>query len=230
MRFEFKQARSACGFIAAASVVGLISGCATPIKPYDYTAFQQSRPASILVLPPVNDSPDVKATYSMYSHVTLPLAESGYYVYPVTLVDETFHQNGLTHPVDIHQVEPHKLREIFAADAALYIHVKAYGTTYAVLASESRVTADAKLIDLRSAETLWEGSATASSAEGRSSSGGLVGLLAQAIVNQIIESNWNRSHTVAAVTSERLLSAGVPNGILYGPRSPKYKTDGNTRP
>ncbi len=37
----------------------LFGGCATR-APYDYTVFRQSRPASMLVLPPVNDSHDAQ--------------------------------------------------------------------------------------------------------------------------------------------------------------------------
>lgn len=214
---------------ALAAAVLLVTGCATQ-QPYDYTAFKQSRPRSILVLPPLNVSPDVLATNSVLAQVSLPLAESGYYVFPVTLVNETFKQNGLVNPAEMHDVKLQKLREIFGADTALYITVKQYGTTYTVISSESRVTAEARLIDLRSEQVLWSGSATASSAEGRSSSGGLVGLLVSALVHQILESTTNRAHPIAGVTSNRLLAAGRPNGILYGPRSPMFQTDGNARP
>ncbi|CAM5423127.1 DUF799 domain-containing protein [Thauera mechernichensis] len=227
MRFRTPSIRSAQAGLAAAFAAALIAtGCATP-TPYDYSAFKQSRPASILVLPPLNSSPDVAATYSMLSQVTLPLAESGYYVLPVSLVDETFRQNGLYNPPEMHEVAPQKLREIFGADAALYINIKQYGTSYAVLASESRVTAEARLVDLRSGQSLWQGEATASSAEGRNSSGGLVGLLVQAVVAQIVESVTNKSHPIAGITSNRLLAAGRPSGMLYGPRSPNYQKDGS---
>lgn len=209
----------------------LLSGCATRQTPYDYSAFRESRPASILVLPPLNGSPDVNATYSMLSHATMPLAESGYYVLPVTLVDETFKQNGMTTPADIHQLPVAKLREIFGADAALYINVRQYGTTYAVVMSETRVTAEGRLVDLRTGRTLWSGSATASSNEGNNNSGGgLVGLLVKAVVSQIIDSLSNRGHAIAGMTSNRLLAAGRPNGILYGPRSPRYLKDGSPTP
>lgn len=208
----------------------LLGGCATQAK-YDYSSFRESRPASILLLPPLNSSPDVNATYSMLAQATLPLAESGYYVFPVTLVDETFKQNGMTMPADIHQVPANKLHEIFGADAALYINVKQYGTTYAIIASETRVTAEGKLVDLRSGKTLWVGSATASSNEGNNNSGGgLVGLLVKAVVSQIIDSLSNRGHAIAGITSNRLLAAGRPNGILYGPRSPLYLKDGVPAP
>ncbi|ENO87415.1 DUF799 domain-containing protein [Thauera linaloolentis] len=220
--------RLKAGLITALAAL-LMAGCATQQAGYDYSAFKQNRPASILVLPPLNSSMEVDATYSVLSQVTLPLAESGYYVFPVSLVDETFRQNGMHNPGEMHGVALARLHEIFGADAALYIDIKQYGTTYAVISSESRVTAEARLIDLRSEQTLWQGSATASSAEGRNSNGGLVGLLITAVVNQIIETTTNKSHPVAGIATYRLLSAGMPNGILYGPRSPKYQQEGTPR-
>lgn len=214
----------------ALSAMVLLGGCATG-KKYDYSEFRNSRPVSILVLPPVNSSPDVKATYSMLSVATVPLAESGYYVLPVTLVDETFRQNGLDTPAEIQQLPVAKLREIFGADAALYINVKQYGTSYALISSETRVTAEGRLVDLRSGKLLWEGMATASSNEGNNNSGGgLIGALVKAVVSQIIDTVTDRGHTIAGMTSQRLLAAGRPNGILYGPRSPLYLKDGSPTP
>lgn len=203
----------------------LLAGCA-PQKTVDYSAYKQARPRSILVLPPLNDSPDVKATYSMLSQVTFPLAEAGYYVLPVALVAETFRQNGLGTPADIHAVSPAKLQEIFGADAALYITVTQYGTSYMVLSSATVVTAGAKLVDLKTGATLWTGSASASSEEGSNNNGGLLGMLITAAVKQIISSaQEDAGYPIAGVTSQRLLSAGKPGALLYGPRSPKYGTD-----
>ncbi|MBS1186202.1 MAG: hypothetical protein H6R04_220 [Burkholderiaceae bacterium] len=211
---------------ALAAATTIIGGCATTRQQYDYTAFKEARPASILVLPPINNSPDVNGTYSMMSQVTQPLAESGYYVFPVTLVDETFKQNGLTSPNDIHDVPVKKLREIFGADAALYINIKDYGTKYIVISSETRVTAAAKIVDLRTGKTLWSGAATASSAEGDSGGGGLAGVLIKAVVKQVLETSLEQGHVIAGHTSNRLLSAARPNGILYGPRSSQHQKEG----
>lgn len=203
-----------------------LTGCATRAN-YDYSAFKESRPTSILVLPPINSSPDVNATYSMLAQATFPLAESGYYVFPVTLVDETFKQNGMTTPADIQQIPFPKLREIFGADAALYINVKQYGSSYTVIMSETRVTAEGRLVDLRTGKTIWAGAATASSAEQQNNSGGgLVGLLVKAVITQIVESLSDKGHPIAGITSARLLHAGRPGGILYGPRSPMYMKEG----
>ncbi|HGL4260571.1 DUF799 domain-containing protein [Burkholderia dolosa] len=208
------------------SIVALLSACAQPVKRPDYTAFKKSQPRSILVLPPINETSDVAATYGMLSQMTLPLAESGYYVVPVAVMDETFKQNGLTNPTEIQQTSPAKLREIFGADAALYSKVSQYGTVYRVLASATVVSASAKLVDLRTGDVLWQGRASASSDEGgNNGGGGLIGMLVTAAVKQIANTLMDQSHNVAGVTSGRLLSAGPPNGLLYGPHSPKYGTD-----
>ena len=199
-----------------------LAGCATP-QSYDYSAFRESKPKSILVLPPQNHTTDIKATNGLYAQVTMPLAESGYYVYPVAVVNETFRQNGVQQPAEIQALPAKKLQQIFGADAALYIDIKEYGTSYLVLSSDTRVTASAKLVDLRTGKLLWEGQATASSQEQEGSAGGgLVGMLVQAVVSQIANSIADKSYDIAGITSNRLLSAGTPNGILYGPRSPNY--------
>jgi hypothetical protein len=180
----------------------------------------------MLVLPPVNDSADLKATQGVMATAILPLAEAGYYVMPVGLVNETFRQNGLTTPNDIHEVSAAKLREIFGADAAVYLRVKQYGTSYQVIGSDTRVTVEGKIIDLRSGDTLWNGSATASSQESDSNNqGGLVGLLVKAVVHQIIGTVTDASFNYAAIANQRLLGAPRPRGLLYGPRSPNYQKE-----
>ena len=199
----------------------VLTGCATP-TPYDYSAFRDSNPRSILVLPPVNRTLDTKASYSFLSQVTYPLAESGYYVFPVAVVDETFRENGMTNPEDIHTLPLDKLQNVFGADAALYIAISQYGTSYQVIASDTRVTAEASLIDMRSGALLWKGAATASSTEQNNNSSSLIGILVQALVYQIANSITDRSHQIAGITSNRLLSANMPNGILHGPRSPQH--------
>lgn len=207
----------------AAAVLLVLQGCATPPAPYDYTAYKEARPASILVLPPVNGTPEVQATPSVMAQLTQPLAESGYYVLPVALVDETLKSNGMHTPDDAQQIPVAKLREIFGADAGLYVKVARYGSVYKVLNSETAVTLEAKLVDLRNGKLLWEGSASASSAEqNNSNQGGLLGLLVKAVVDQIIAASTDRSHPMAGIASQRLLAAGRPNGLLFGPRSPNY--------
>lgn len=208
-----------------AGAVGLLllGGCATKVPPYDYSAFQRAKPASLLVLPPVNDSPEVKATSGTWAHATRPLAEAGYYVLPVTLVDETFRQNGMTGANEIQEIPYQKLREVFGADAAVYMRVKKYGTTYAVISSDTRVEVEGRIVDLRTGALLWEGKAYASSAEQQQqSSGGIVGILVTALVNQIVGTASDAAFNFAGIADQRMLGAPRYNGVLPGPRSPLY--------
>lgn len=201
-------------------LISLLTGCATQ-STYDYTAFRESKPRSILVLPPVNDSLEVGASYSFLSQVSYPLAESGYYVFPVAVAEETFRENGLTDPQEIHALPLEKLNDVFGADSVMYITITQYGTSYQIIASDTRVTAEASLVDSRSGQLLWKGAATASSTEqSNNNGGGLVGMLVVALVDQVINTTTERSHQIAGITSMRLLTTHSVNGILPGPRAP----------
>lgn len=210
----------ACLLLPAIAMVG----CASKQVPYDYTAFKAAKPRSILVLPPLNNTPEVNAGNSVYAQVTYPLAEAGYYVLPVALVSETFKQNGLTNAADIQEVDSKKLQQIFGADAALYMTISRYGSSYTVINSVTVVTLDAKLVDLRSGELLWRGAASASDNEGNNSGGGgLIGALVTAAVKQIVNTTSDAAHPIADLANRRLLSGGNSNGLLFGPRSEHYQ-------
>lgn len=217
-----KRCTSLSAALAAMVAALVLGGCATPPPPVDYSAFAQAKPASLLILPPLNESPEVTATAGVWAHATRPLAEAGYYVLSTALVDQTFRQNGWDTPDEIHAVPTAKLREVFGADAVLYLRIKKYGTSYAVLLSDTRVEIEGRLVDLRSGTQLWAGSAAASSAEQQQQAqGGLVGLLVVALVRQIADTALDAAFLQADVANQRLLGGGLYNGVLYGPRSPK---------
>src|SRR5262249_13128246 len=128
-------------------------------KPYDYTNFREKRPRSILVLPPLNKSSSVEATYGYLSTVTYPIAERGYYVFPVDEVDQFFRENGMPTAGERHQVPLDKVAQILGADAVLYVTLTEYGTKYMVLDSVPMVAAVAKLVDTRTGTLLWQDAA-----------------------------------------------------------------------
>lgn len=205
---------------AAVSASAMLGGCATKVPPYDYSAFQKAKPASLLVMPPVNESPDIKATPGVWAQATRPLAEAGYYVLPATLVDETFRQNGVNSANEAHDIPYAKLRDFFGADAAVYIRVKKYGTSYAVVVSDTRVEVEARILDLRSGALLWEGKAVASSSEQQQQQSGLPALLLAALLHQVIGTATDAAFNYAGIADARLLGAPRYNGVLPGPRSP----------
>jgi hypothetical protein len=91
------------------------------------------------------------------------------------------------------------------------------------LDSHTTVAAEARLVDLKTNKVLWTGKASASTAEKpNQNQGGLAGMLITAIVKQIVGTVTDESHPMAGLASQRLLSAGNVNGMLFGPRSPNY--------
>ena len=212
--------------LALLGAAALLAGCANQgaQSAYDYSALRESRPASILVLPPLNETPEVIAPAALLAQMTGPLAESGYYVIPVGVMAETFRQNGLDQAADIHQVNPARLREIFGADAALYTTVVEYGASYRVVGSVVAVRARAQLVDLRTGKVLWSG-AGAAVKQSNNNGGGLIGLLISAAIEQIANSLSDAAFPVAGAASYQMLAAGRNGGLLFGPRSPHYQPE-----
>ena len=212
-------------FIAVALLAIFFTGCSVKEpEPYDYTAFLQKKPHSILVLMPTNDSTDVAGSAAVLANAVAPLSEAGYYVFPVALVNDTFKQNGITEPSEIAAVPLNKLDKIFQADSVLYINIKEYGTSYAVISSSTRVVLEAKLVDIKNGATLWNGTATAieDSSSGQSS---LLGMLVSAVISQVANTISDRSYDLAAMADAYLFSRNCHNCILYGPYSPYYGKD-----
>ncbi len=213
---------------AAALPLAGMWGCAIqPVEPFDYAPFRAARPASVLVLPPINRSSDIAAPAAVWAQAAWPLAEAGYYVLPATLVAETFRNNGLTVAEDVHQVAPAKLREIFGADAALSLAITRYGVVYTLFDSQVVVSVQARLLDLRSGQELWTGQATASDAgQNNQGGGGLLAAVIAAAVKQVVNNLSDRSFPVAGLATRQLFRPGPPRGVLYGPRSPLYGREG----
>jgi len=196
----------------------MIVGCANQ-PPYDYTNYREHPPRSILVLPPLNESTAVEGTYGYLSTVSMPLAEMGYYVFPVAVVDQFLKENGMPTAGEMHAISLAKVAEITGADAVLFVTLEQYGSTYQVVSTTVTVRAKAKLVDTRTGVLLWEGEATTKN----SSQGGgniLADLIAAAVV-QAINSKTDPAHGVSRQANSVLFST-KDRGLLYGPYSPKY--------
>lgn len=210
--------------LALSVVVLLFSGCAVaPKSNRDLAIYNANMPKSILVLPPVNESPDTRATYGYWSTVTLPVAEAGYYVFPIAVVDTMFKENGVTNGFDAQAIAPQKLKEIFGADAALYLKVKEYGSKYQVIQTVATVAVEAKLVDLKTGALLWEGEEKLQQGNNNSNAG-LVGILVGALVDQISNHLSDRAYMLSGTVSSQLYTPNMnqQKGLLFGPRSPKY--------
>ena len=212
-------------FIAVTLLALFFAGCSfKEPEPYDYSAFLQKKPRSILVLMPTNDSTEVAGSAAVLANSVAPLSEAGYYVFPVALVNDTFKQNGITEPGEIAAVPLNKLDKIFHADSVLYINIKDYGTSYVVVSSSTKVVLEAKLVDIKSGATLWQGEAEAAEDSG-SGQNSLLGMLVSAVITQVANTISDRSYDLAVRADAYLFSSNCHNCILYGPYSPHYGKD-----
>jgi hypothetical protein len=195
----------------------VLSGCVS--KPYDYTNFRAHPPRSVLVLPPINESTDTRGTYGYLSTVTRPIAEMGFYVYPVAVVDQFMKENGLPTAGEMQGVSLNKIGEVFGADAVLYITLKQYGSKYQIITSTTIVTAEGKLVDVKTGLTLWEGTANVQQS---SSSGNAIADLIVAAVDQVINSSTDQAHYMSSQVNAQLLMT-KDHGLLDGPYFPVEK-------
>ena len=202
--------------IVSLPIIVFLVGCET--VQYDYTNFNEHPPTSILVLPPLNESTDVKGTYGYLSTCTMPLAEHGYYVFPVAVIDSFFKENGMPSAAEMHQAPLDKIDEIFGADAVLYITLQNYGTEYHLISSTTEVRALAELIDVKTGVLLWDGTVYAQQSSG-DGGGGLVGALVSAVVSQVINQTTDHAHTVSSLANQQFRANN--SGLLPGPYLPE---------
>ena len=101
----------------------------------------ENHPRSVLVLPPFNESTAVDAPLLFNTTVSQPFGEKGYYVFPVFLTKDVLIDMGLSDEGLLKETPLQTFKDVFGADAVLYITVKEWVTTY--LAIVSSVTVEA---------------------------------------------------------------------------------------
>jgi len=199
-----------------------LSACqSTPDKPYNYRPYLKHMPASILVLPPVNQSMAVMAPYKYLSIISRPIAEKGYYVFPVAVIDALMKENGVTSPEDMHQISLAKINEIIHPDAVLYVTIKEWGTKYKVIDSQTIIYVYAKLIDTDTGNQIWQNASKVVKSS-NDNANNIVEMLIAALVNQILSNFFDPTIDVAHVVNRRLYYNGY-NGLLQGKYHPQFE-------
>lgn len=194
----------------------LLSGCAIPKK--DMSAFYAHKPRSILVVPVLNESPEVTASPVFISTITKPLAERGYYVFPVFLTSLILRDFGLSEAGHIHQLSPHRLYELFGADAVLFVVIKDWSSKYLLIQSTVTVEMDYELRDTKTGIVLWQENQKVVQGSG-SGGGGLIGMAVMAAVNAL----FTDYRPLAREANRRVFIP--PKGLPAGPYHIDYGKD-----
>jgi hypothetical protein len=140
---------------AALAGAALAAGCATaPTR--DYTKFVAAQPRSILVVPVMNKSVSLTAGDYFLTTIPIPIAERGYYVFPVNLVKRLLEDEGLSDPGLVHGADPSRLASLFGADAILYIAIEEWSAKYLLVQTNVTVGLSYVLKDGKTGTVIWE--------------------------------------------------------------------------
>lgn len=135
--------------------LSLLGGCAAPVAKLDMTAFYAAAPRSILVVPTINKSLDVDAPNYVLATLPVPIADKGYYVFPVNTTKYVLEQEGFYEGEQIHQQPTTTLAKLFDADAVLYVSINRWDAQYALITTTVTVDFDYRLVSKDGTE-IWK--------------------------------------------------------------------------
>jgi hypothetical protein len=209
-------------------------GCTTIPDPPDYGPFMEANPHSVLVVPVLNNSPEVTAADYFLATISVPLAERGYYVFPVNMSRELLADAGLSDPGLVHGAHATEIASLFGADSVLYVTITNWEAKYLVFATTVTVGFEYVLKDGRTGETLWSSSQTMNYTPQNQSSGNaiadLIVMAIQAAATKALpnyiplarQANWK---TIANVNTGPGQAQTFTYPILMGPYHKLYKSD-----
>jgi hypothetical protein len=198
--------------------IAALTGCVNAPKKADYTQFRTEGPRSILVVPVINKSVDVNAPDYFLSTIAQPLAERGYYVFPLNMVKSVMADDGLSDANLVHSGDPRRLGELFGADAVMYISIERWDAKYVVLATTVTVELTYVIKSTHTGEQIWSNHQQIVYNPQSQNGGGLVGLLANAVVAAIAKAAPNYMPLARQANAQAidLKGTGLPAGPYDG--------------
>jgi len=205
--------------VLALTLLAALLACAHAAGPRDYSKLVAADPRAILVVPVVNKSVEVEAPDYFLSTLPVPLAERGYYVFPVNLVKRVLEDDGLADASMVHDADPIRLCSIFGADAVLYATIEQWTARYVLLSTITSVEFSYVLKDCKTSAELWTGH----HAMQYDSSAGQQGLLAAAIMAVAEKSKPSYLPMARQANIDAMAFPGP--GLPAGPYRPEHGHD-----
>lgn len=197
--------------LLAAALTGCVSA---PIKK-DLSAFNAAAPRSILVVPAVNKSLDVDAPNYLLSTLTVPLAEKGFYVFPVNTAKFILEQEGFYEGEQVHKQPPEALAKLFGADAVLYVTINRWDAQYAILAATVTVEFDYRMVSKDGSE-IWQANQRMQYSPQNNNSGSPLAMLISAAINAALTRAAPNYLPLTQQANQMVFVLG-PNAIPNGP-------------
>jgi len=200
----------------------LLAGCvAQPVKK-DMSAFVAAAPRSILVVPVINKSLDVDAPNYVLATLPVPVAEKGYYVFPVNTTKYVLEQEGFYEGERVHQQPPSVLAKMFGADAVLYVIINRWDAQYALITTTVTVEFEYRLVNKDGAEIWAEQKKMVYQPQNNNSGGHPAAQLIAVLVNAAITRAAPNYMPLTQMANRDVFILGV-NAIPDGPYRSKEK-------
>lgn len=202
----------------ALAVALLLTGCATQQVKQDLSAFRAAKPRSILVVPAANKSLDVDAPNYLLTTLTVPLAEKGYYVFPVHTAKTVLEQEGFYDGDQVHKQAPETLAALFGADAVLFVTINRWDAQYAVLATTVTVDFDYRLV-YKDGTEIWKANKKMQYTPQNQSTGNPIADLVASAVTAALQRAKPNYMPLAQMANVQVIAA-EPTAIPNGPYLP----------
>jgi hypothetical protein len=173
------------------------------------------------VVPPINKSVDVNAPDYFLATIAEPLAERGFYVFPVNMVKSVLADDGLSDANLVHAGDPRRLGELFGTDTVLYISIERWDARYAILSTAVTVELTYNIKSTHTGALLWKNHQILVYSPQHNNSGGLAALIADAIAAAITKAapNYIPLARQANAQAVSVKGTGLPAGpydLLFG--------------
>lgn len=184
-----------------------LTGCGAP-RHFLIEGYEQKKPASILILPPKNMTPQEGVEDVVYPLFVRAIGEKGYYIYSPEFVREIFNQNKLQDPGRIYALPYDKISNVFHPDGILYVTVEDWAAKYYLLGNMVTTTIAVKLIDGKNGQELFNMRYTHQydPSAGQSS---LIGKMVMALVTTMAEKTYL---IPAAQANISMIAKQIPGG------------------
>lgn len=139
------------------ALVLVLGGCAKQVtKQERFPGMYEEMPASILILPPMNESTAADAKEYYITTIQEPLSLNGFYTFPTPVTNEILKMEGIYDAELLYNVPLNKFKEYFGADAVLFTTIKKWDLVYMVIAGNLTVSFDSEIRSTTTNRTLWK--------------------------------------------------------------------------
>lgn len=110
-------------------IVSLMSSCGTSnrlTRGEQYAGMYEEKPLTFLVMPPINNTANVEAKDLLYTSISRPLIEAGYYVIPPLLSMEVMKAEGAYDSELFVDMPLEMFRDYFGADAVIFSQIDSW--------------------------------------------------------------------------------------------------------